>query len=248
MTDRWDTIEGVTKRVEGWADLQSPGIVWIRYSSDVSRDIAIHDLSPEPKSTIRFEPPIPDQAAVWLEERLSQSVDSRSKTIPLSSVVFPIQREAIRATNLWPSLRALNLRRETLTHLPLVQLWWIDETIADEAEFAMPDLASWFQLRLWLREMMSVAEAIQTYGQLVQNRSDATLSYMADSLSLDSAKSYNLGKRAESLEAASEAVSLYRQLAGKQPVAFTQNLAAALSAFGVCLVTIGKREKATAAL
>ncbi len=201
MKDQSDTISGVTKRIRGWADLKSPGIVWIRYFSDVSRDIAIHDLSPEPRSTIRFEPPIPDQAAVWLEERLSQAVDSRSKTIPLFSVVFPFQRETMRATNLWPSLRALNLRRETLSHLPLVQLWWIDETLADEAEFAMPDLASWFQLRLWLREMIPVAEAIQRYGQLVQNRPDTALSFLADSLSLDSARSHILGKRAESLEA-----------------------------------------------
>ena len=84
-----DSINGVAERIAEWIKLQEPGVVWIRYSNDVSRDLCLDrfrgQLSLPP---IVFQPPQPENAATWLEEKL-QSVEAPAG-LAVISVQFPI--------------------------------------------------------------------------------------------------------------------------------------------------------------
>lgn len=50
------------------------------------------------------------------------------------------------------TLAALSFRREALASFTLVQIWWIPSVIAEHFVLGVPDLESWFQLRLHLTE------------------------------------------------------------------------------------------------
>ena len=44
---------------------------------------------------------------------------------------------------------------EAMTRLPVTRLWWIPASVAPRAEAEGPDLASWYQVRMTLREIVS---------------------------------------------------------------------------------------------
>ncbi len=51
------------------------------------------------------------------------------------------------------TLFALNFQRESLAALPLRQIWWMPGPLVDRFVVTIPDLESWFQLRLHLTEV-----------------------------------------------------------------------------------------------
>jgi hypothetical protein len=51
------------------------------------------------------------------------------------------------------TLAALSFRRETLASFPVKQIWWMPATFTRQIILGVPDLDSWFQLRLHLTEI-----------------------------------------------------------------------------------------------
>jgi hypothetical protein len=53
------------------------------------------------------------------------------------------------------ALGAINLRREQLGAFPLRQIWWMPGTLVEKFVLTVPDLESWFVLRLHLTEIVT---------------------------------------------------------------------------------------------
>lgn len=242
-----ESIAAVVQRIKAWVTLQTPGIVRIRYVSDVSRDLAIQELSQVSAATIRFEPPEAGHASEWLEDRLKALETIDDSAIRAVCVVFPFQSEALRVSRFWPALHTLNLKRESISRLQLIQLWWIDETLADQAELEAPDLSSWFQLRLKLKETPPVEEAVSFYRQLALGRPESFLPDLAESLNQYGNELGKEGRLEDAQARAHEAVAIFRHLAQKRPDAFLPNLAGSLNDLANRLSSLGRREEAVSA-
>ena len=65
---------GVTSRIREWVALGVPGIVWIRYVSDTSRDMVLDAVYGCPIERIHSIHPI-RHGAEWLEEQLKAVPD-----------------------------------------------------------------------------------------------------------------------------------------------------------------------------
>ena len=51
------------------------------------------------------------------------------------------------------TLSALSFQRETLASLPVRQIWWVPSSLTERFVLGVPDLDSWFRLRLHLTEV-----------------------------------------------------------------------------------------------
>ena len=123
-----DSITGLAARIESWIALGQPGIVWTRYVSDLSRNEVLDKLSAgRDLPRLVFAPPSPEDAAVWLEDRLTEFAQL-SPPPAVVAVLFPFAPPDDEGNALWASFRNLNLRRERLARFPFVQLWWISRT------------------------------------------------------------------------------------------------------------------------
>jgi hypothetical protein len=127
-----ETVTAVTARIREWIGLKIPGIVWIRYVSEVSRADVLERLSFSTAiEQIQFHPPEAAQAAAWLEDQLS-GIPTRGSLLVVAvdfSPLFDAGPEGFPAV-----FRSLNLRREVIARMPLVQLWWIPVSVASKAE------------------------------------------------------------------------------------------------------------------
>jgi tetratricopeptide (TPR) repeat protein/energy-coupling factor transporter ATP-binding protein EcfA2 len=68
----------------------------------------------------------------------------------------------LNGTPLVDSLRILNFHRENLARPPLRQIWWMPASLVEEFIRAVPDLDSWFMLRLHLTEAVTPAFETET--------------------------------------------------------------------------------------
>jgi tetratricopeptide (TPR) repeat protein len=68
---------------------------------------------------------------------------------------------------------ALNFNRERLADWPLRQIWWMTPVFYDAAQFAMPDLMSWFSPRLHLTEAVAANSKEQMMTGGTANIDDA---------------------------------------------------------------------------
>src|SRR5271166_5678423 len=145
------SISEIAARIREWISLETPGIVWIRYVSDVSRERVMQRLSFGTLiEQIEFNPPEPRRAAEWLENELGKFAkdDSLTTVAVVFSRILEGGREGLAA-----AFQSLNMRREPIARLPLIQLWWIPVSDATTAELEALDLASWFQIRMSLTEI-----------------------------------------------------------------------------------------------
>lgn len=265
-----NSIQDVAARIRSWISLGEPGIIWIRYLSVVSRDSTLTLLDGLP-SRVDFDPPDPVQAGEWLECELRKHVrDSQPATV---AVLFP-PRSNSDQPKLWEAFQSLNLRRERIAGLPLIQLWWIPIDLSPRAELEAPDLASWFQLKLWLEELPSAIprdrdsgtilgmpkedteqrefevaaarKAVAHYRQLAASRPEAFLPQLATSLRAFARMAKDSGRIDEAFQAIDEALRTHRQLAGERPDAFLSDLAETLEARGELQASVCRWQEAAA--
>ena len=266
-----ESIVGVAARIEAWIGLGAAGIVWIRHASDVSRDLLLSQLSSKRSiQRIGFRPPKPNQAANWLEGELSKAVAADS--LPVVAVLFPpsivgTPGNGDSPTDLAWEFRSLNLRRELLARMPLIQLWCVPLSVARTAELEAPDLASWFQLKFTLAEVVEtpssladqfitprperesqtveeLSEAVQRQRRLVQSGGETHLRQLGAALGNLGVKLADEGREEEALERAEEAVGIFRQLEQTLPGAFLMDLAISLNNLALWLNAVGRLEEA----
>ncbi len=219
-----DSIDGIVEAVLEWIRLQAHGVIWIRYSSDVSRDQCIQRLRDKLSTApLLFDPPDPAFAASWLESILDSIPDAQP--LPVLSLQFPI---AIRGSeeDLLAAFHALNLRRELLLQRPLIQLWWISDRLSPKVEIVAPDLASWFKVRLRLREVVGSAL-----------RSDDDTGFNQMRMDSDAQRAISLAHAKSDVQAARRRVALCEQGA-------SYDLAIALGSLSIKFAALGELQPA----
>ncbi|HEY6342678.1 MAG TPA: tetratricopeptide repeat protein [Bryobacteraceae bacterium] len=265
-----DTIAGVAARIDEWIKLGAPGIIWIRHFSEISRDLLLARLSEQMQvQRIDFRPPDPPQAATWLEVRLNAATEGEALTVV--AVLFPPSLGGAlnggASDRVLEAFRSLNLWREPLARLPLIQLWFAPLAIAHKAELEAPDLASWFRIKMTLaeaifpeavgpaeaaiisrwqqesRSLETLKDIVERQRKLVESAGHAYLAELASGLTHLSVKLAEEGHRQEAERSAEEAVRIYRQLAQQQPSAFLPHLAGSLNNLASDLATLGRPEE-----
>jgi len=153
-TEIEETVSAVTARIREWIGLKIPGIVWIRYISETSREQVLERLSfATPVEQIEFNPPHAAEAAGWLEDQLKNIPTGDS--LPVVAVQFAPLFDA-GPEGFAAAFQSLNLWREVIARMPLIQLWWIPASLAPKAETEALDLASWFRVKINLSETAPV--------------------------------------------------------------------------------------------
>jgi len=224
LTIAGETITGVEAGLREWIDLKVPGIVWIRYVSDRSRDLVLEQLlSASPITRIEFNPPDPTQSADWLEDQLTRIAAQDS--LPVVAVIFAPLLE-LGDAGLAAAFRSLNLRREAVARSRMIQLWWAPASLAPKAEAEALDLASWFQIKLNLSEIAAAAQP---------------------RIPLETHEPWRLYLSPEALKRAEDAVSRQRKLAELDPQSYSPQLAAALNNLGVIYASTQRTKEAEAA-
>jgi hypothetical protein len=267
-----DSIDGVLAILKDWISFNTHGVVWVKYVSDVSRDLCIERLGKDLAiSKIQFQPPDPAFASIWLEEHLSQI--PLSNPLPVLCVKFPITLSGSEQT-LLDAIASLNLRREDLIQRPLIQIWWIADRLSPLVENVAPDLTSWFKLRLNLREISSSSlgnPELETFERLrvqpnqyregsleralasyenarikLDPSNPASMASLAAAAGILSSRYSALGMRSEALAPALESLRQFKELAGRDKEAFLPDLAMSLNNLAAVQSDVGMREEALA--
>lgn len=152
------SVAEVSQRLALWLRRSPKGFARVEYSSEFSRQQVMGKLQAQlqeqhiPLCEIQLLTyRSPDEVVGNLLEQLSQ-IPSGAVSITGFSTAFHHQ------TPLPDALRVLNFNRERLVALPLNQIWWMTPVFTQTSIHAMPDLNSWFSLRLQLTENLSLSQ------------------------------------------------------------------------------------------
>lgn len=235
VLDGRTSVQSVAAFLKEWISLRTPGVVWVRYQSDLSRDLMLSLIDPK-LQRLSFAPPQPNEAAAWLEAELGKFAGTDAAPGILAVLFPPLKSGATDDSQqpIWESFRMLNLRRESIFRLPLVQIWCVPAPVAARAQLEAPDLASWFHLKFWLDELPEPGR----WGDSL-----IPADWSAEEIGAFSA---NLPQNTVALREMKVAAAK-RQLAKVDPDDL-QERASILHRLGVALAGLGKREQALAAV
>lgn len=146
------SIADVVARLALWGRRAPKGLARVEFVSDFSRQEVVSELRAALLQHIPFheiELPFQEPAVKvvrFLRERLRElppgvvSITGFATAFPAS---FPLQ----------DALDVLNFSRERLADFPLCQIWWMPPFFTHLFLHAVPDLNSWFMIRLKLSEV-----------------------------------------------------------------------------------------------
>lgn len=147
------SIGGVTARLKTWCVQWDRGLARVEWDSAFARRDVVDRLKESlgglgiPLVEIALPPgETGHETVLGLLEKLRSAGDSVASITDLEWA-FPEHGSQLE------TLAALSFRREALAALPVRQIWWMPSTLAERFVVGVPDLDSWFQLRLHLTEV-----------------------------------------------------------------------------------------------
>src|SRR6266581_664851 len=147
------SIQEVTQRLKSWCIQNDRGLARVEWDSAYARQEVVNRLKDGlgglgiPLVEIGLPP---GQAAHETVARLIEKLRSRSgSVVSITDIEWAFPEGGRRLD----TLVALSFQRETLASLPVRQIWWIPSHITEQFVLGVPDLDSWFRLRLHLTEM-----------------------------------------------------------------------------------------------
>ena len=148
------SIEEVTARLKSWCVQQGGGLARVEWDSVYARQEVVKQLKESldelGTSLVEISLP-PGQGANETVVRLIEKLRSRSgSVVSITDIEWAFPEGGSRLD----TLVALSFKRETLASLPVRQIWWIPSHLTGQLILGVPDLDSWFQLRLHLREVL----------------------------------------------------------------------------------------------
>jgi tetratricopeptide (TPR) repeat protein len=150
------SIADISARLLLWSKRAGRGLARVEFSSEFSRQRVVGHLKDElAQRQISFaEIQLPNyrepmEIVDYLLAALGQQA-SGVVSIHGFSTAFRV------GVPLEDAMYALNFNRERFADWPLRQIWWMTPVFYDAAQFAMPDLMSWFNPRLRLTEAVVV--------------------------------------------------------------------------------------------
>src|ERR1017187_8308043 len=156
------SIRGVVERLTYWCSPRERGLARVEWDSVYARQEVIDRLRPAlvdlGVSLVEIDlPPGEDgyKTAVGLVDKLRSSCGSVASITGIEWA-FP------EGGNKLDTLAVLSFQREILASLPVRQIWWVPSSATERFILGVPDLDSWFSLRLHLTEVPPPpAEAVQ---------------------------------------------------------------------------------------
>jgi tetratricopeptide (TPR) repeat protein len=145
------SIEQVTARLKFWCLRYDGGLARVEWDSVYARQEVVKRLREElAASHIPVEEiSLPPGEAHLTVSRLLDKLQSRSgSVVSITDIEWAFPEGGSRLE----TLAALNFRRESLAALPVRQIWWIPSNLTEQFVLGIPDLESWFRLRLYLTE------------------------------------------------------------------------------------------------
>jgi tetratricopeptide (TPR) repeat protein len=170
---QYGSINDITQRLLLWGKRTGMGLLRVEFSSEFARQAVLQRLQSE---LAQFKVPFKDivlptyQQPVVLADTLEQSLDQcESGVVSISGFATAFSPNVPLAEAMY----SLNIRRERLAQRPLRQIWWMTPVFYQTALHAMPDLMSWFSLRLELTESVKVENLFEASSGPTVNIDDA---------------------------------------------------------------------------
>ena len=149
------SIADVADRLTVWATRAPKGLARVEYVSDLSRQRVVNELrrrmAAEGVAFHEIHLPSgmsPSELARHFVKRL-RSLGAGIVSVTGFAAALP-DKDPARGEALY----ALNFNREEMTRFPLRQIWWVPGHVADLFVRALPDLNSWFLVKLRLTEVV----------------------------------------------------------------------------------------------
>ncbi len=159
------SVEEVTERLKSW---------WVLYTTTVWYvcGVGFSCVRPAKKWSIRLKKSLPvveidlppGEAGYETASRLIEKLQSRSGSVVS---ITGIEWAFPEGGNRLETLVALSFQRETLAALPVRQIWWVPSSMTERFVLGVPDLDSWFRLKLHLTEAPPVRAVERTEGKTV---------------------------------------------------------------------------------
>src|ERR1022692_2030511 len=174
------SIRGVAERLRYWCTLHDRGLARVEWDSVYARQEVVNRLKlamgNSGVSLVEIDlPPGEDgyKTAVGLVDKLRSSCGSVASITGIEWA-FP------EGGNKLDTLAVLSFQREILASLPVRQIWWVPSSATERFILGVPDLDSWFSLRLHLTEMPP--QSAQTVREM--ERTDRKVGSVAEARSL----------------------------------------------------------------
>ena len=148
------SINDIKKRLLLWAKRSPKGLARVEFSSEFSRQKVLEEMRTtlaEAEITMHEVVLPSQQEAIVVVEKLLEELNQ------IKSGVVSIAGFSTAFTNKIPleeSIRVFNFHRDRLVAPNLNQIWWMTPAFLQTSIHAMPDINSWFGLRLHLKEML----------------------------------------------------------------------------------------------
>src|SRR5450432_4088141 len=146
------SIQEVTERLKSWCIQHDRGLARVEWDSAYARQEVVNRLKDSLGGLgiglAEISLP-PGQEAYETVARLIEKLRSRSgSVVSITDIEWAFLERGSRLD----TLVALSFQRETLALLPVRQIWWIPSSLTEQFVLGVPDLDSWFRLRLHLTE------------------------------------------------------------------------------------------------
>jgi tetratricopeptide (TPR) repeat protein len=170
---QYGSINDITKRLLIWGKRPGMGLTRVEFSSEFARQEVLQQLQAElaPLKVSFKDIVLPTyQRPAVLADALEQALDEcESGLVSISGLTTAFSPDVPLAEAMY----SLNIRRERLAQRPLRQIWWMTPVFYETALHAMPDLMSWFNLRLELTESVKMESAFKPASESTVNIDDA---------------------------------------------------------------------------
>jgi tetratricopeptide (TPR) repeat protein len=170
---QYGSINDIIKRLLIWGKRPGMGLTRVEFSSEFARQEVLQSLQAD---LAQIQVPFKDivlptyQQPAVLADTLEQELDQcESGMVSISGFATAFSPNIPLAEAMY----SLNIRRERLAQRPLRQIWWMTPVFYETALHAMPDLMSWFNLRLELTESVKVESPFQSASESTVNIDDA---------------------------------------------------------------------------
>lgn len=147
------SIADVSSRLALWSRRATKGLARVEFVSDFSRQAAVSEL----RETLPQNFPIHEIELPFQRPAIEVAHVLRERLRKLPAGVVSVTGFATAFSDDQPladSLRVLNFHRENLALFPLCQIWWMTYPFAEVFLRSVPDLDSWFMVRLCLKEAL----------------------------------------------------------------------------------------------
>jgi hypothetical protein len=160
------SVQEIAKRLKSWCNHNDRGLARVEWDSARARQQVVDQLKGSwdkaGTSVVEIELPAGEETGKVVAALIDtlRSISGSVASITGIEWAFPDRGKQLG------TLAGLSFQRELLASLPVRQIWWIPSTLIEQFVLGVPDLDSWFQLRLHLTEIPAFSGRGDDVGDL----------------------------------------------------------------------------------